>query len=147
VAGQTLYDNSQTPPQRVLALPAGFAGRNVPDISLNSDPDTGYVVAYTSNVSGFSFQTFWGGTSFASPQMNGVTALLSQGSHHRVGLLNVPLYELAAIGRYHGHNAPLRDITTGDNWHWYARPGYDQASGVGVPDVAHLLEALEEFSF
>jgi kumamolisin len=144
VAGQALYDNSQSPPQLVLALPAGFAGRNVPDISLNSDPQTGYVVAYTSNVSGFSFQTFWGGTSFASPQMNGVTSLLSQGIHHRVGLLNVPLYLLAASGRDHGHNAPLRDITAGDNWHWFARPGYDQASGVGVPNVANLLESLKE---
>jgi kumamolisin len=143
VAGQKLYDNSQTPPQLVLALPAGFAGRNVPDISLNSDPQTGYVVAYTSDVSGFSFQTFWGGTSFASPQMNGVTALLSQGTHRRVGLLNVVLYQLVAGGRYHGHNEPLRDITTGDNWYWNAGPGYDQASGAGVPDVAHLLEVLE----
>jgi subtilase family serine protease len=143
VAGQALYDNSQTPPQLVLPLPAGFAGRNVPDISLNSDPQTGYVVAYTSDVSGFSFQTFWGGTSFAAPQMNGVTALLSQGIHRRVGLLNVALYLLAAGGRYHGHNAPLRDITSGDNWHWLAKPGYDQASGVGVPDVANLLESLE----
>lgn len=143
VRGQKLYDNSQTPPQLVLALPAGFAGRNVPDISLNSDPQTGYVVAYTSDVSGFSFQTFWGGTSFASPQMNGVTALLSQGTHRRVGLLNVVLYQLVAGGSYHGHNAPLRDITTGDNWYWNAGPGYDQASGAGVPDVAHLLEVLE----
>jgi subtilase family serine protease len=143
VAGQTLYDNSQTPPQLILSLPAGFAGRNVPDISLNSDPQTGYVVAYTSDQTGFAFETFWGGTSFASPQMNGVTALLAQGIHHRVGLLNVPLYLLAAGQRYHGHNAPLRDITRGDNWYWNAAPGYDQASGVGVPDVARLLEALD----
>jgi kumamolisin len=147
VAGQAMYDESQTPPQLVVALPAGFRGRNVPDISLNSDPQTGYVVAYTSNVSGFSFQTFWGGTSFASPQMNGVTALLSQATHHRVGLLNVPLYLLAAGGGYHGSNAPLRDITTGDNWYWNAHPGYDQATGLGVPDVANLLDALRDFGF
>jgi len=144
VAGQALYDESQSPPQLVVALPAGFAGRNVPDISLNSDPQTGYVVAYTSDSSGFSFQTFWGGTSFASPQMNGVTSLLSQGLHHRVGLLNPQLYVLAATGHSHGRHAPLRDITAGDNWYWFARPGYDQATGVGVPDVANLLESLEE---
>ncbi|HVN45128.1 MAG TPA: S53 family peptidase [Steroidobacteraceae bacterium] len=144
VAGQAVYDQSQNPPALVVALPAGFAGRNVPDISLNSDPQTGYVVAYTSDVSGFSFQTFWGGTSFASPQMNGVTSLLSQALHRRVGLLNVPLYLLAASGRSAGQHAPVRDITAGDNWYWFARPGYDQASGLGVPDVANLLESLQE---
>jgi hypothetical protein len=41
--GQTLLDYTQTPPAPVVTLPAGFLGRNVPDISLNSDPDTGYV--------------------------------------------------------------------------------------------------------
>ena len=147
VPGQALYDNSQTPPQLVVALPGGFPGRNVPDISLNSDPQTGYVVAYTSSSTGFAFQTFWGGTSFASPQMNGVTALLCQGTHGRIGLLNVPLYFLAGTNGYSGNQAPLRDIKTGDNWYWSARPGYDQATGVGVPDVANLLEALRELGY
>jgi hypothetical protein len=36
----------------------------------------------------------------------------------------------------------LRDITAGDNWYWHGRPGYDQATGVGVWDVADFLEAL-----
>lgn len=147
VPGQALYDNSQKPPQLVLPLPGHFPGRNVPDISLNSDPQTGYVVAYTSNVSGFSFQTFWGGTSFAAPQMNGVTALLCDGTHGRIGLLNVPLYIIAGSNGYSGQHPPLRDIKTGDNWYWSARPGYDQASGVGVPDVANLLEALRDFGY
>jgi kumamolisin len=146
--GQALYDNSQTPPELVTRLRAHFPGRNVPDISLNSDPDTGYVVAYTSNSTGFSFQTFWGGTSFASPQMNGVTALLSQGTHGRIGLLNVPLYLLAGTGLgYSGHHPGLRDITAGDNWYWHARAGYDQATGVGVPDVANLLQTLRDLGF
>jgi kumamolisin len=145
--GQALYDDSQTPPELVTTLRAHFPGRNVPDISLNSDPQTGYIVAYTSNVSGFSVQSFWGGTSFASPQMNGVTALLAQGTHGRIGLLNVPLYLLAGTGiGYFGHGG-LRDITAGDNWYWVARPGYDQATGVGVPDVANLLRSLRDFGF
>jgi hypothetical protein len=79
--------------------------------------------------------------------MNGVTALLSQGTRSRVGLINVPLYLLGASGGYRGINAPLRDVTTGDNWYWKARPGYDQASGLGVPDVANLLDALRDFGF
>jgi kumamolisin len=142
---QKLYDESQSPPLLIAALPAGFPGRNVPDLSVNSDPDTGYAVWYTSSSSGFSVEDFWGGTSFAAPQLNGVTALLSQGTRGRVGLLNVPLYQLLRQGNaYQGRNAPLRDIVAGDNWYFYAHKGYDQTTGAGVPDVANLLEALRQ---
>jgi kumamolisin len=68
---------SATPDLR-LVLPTHFAGRNIPDLSLNSDPETGYTVFYTSDVSGFSVIPGFGGTSFASPQLNAVTALLDQ---------------------------------------------------------------------
>jgi kumamolisin len=142
---QALYDDSTSPPTLIAALPAGFEGRNIPDLSVNSDPDTGYAVWYTSSVTGFGVQDGWGGTSFASPQLNGTTALLAQGMHHRIGLLNVPLYQLLRDGNpYHGPGAPLRDIKEGDNWYFYARPGYDQTTGVGVPDVANLLEAFRD---
>lgn len=125
-----------------VKLPAGYRGRNVPDISVNSDPQTGYVVWYTSPESGFETPTY-GGTSFAAPQLNGVTSLLNQGLHHRVGLLNFALYAIEdSNGAYSGRNAPLRDIKSGDNWYWNAKPGYDQATGVGVPNVANLLQAL-----
>ena len=128
-----------------VKLPAGYHGRNVPDISVNSDPQTGYVLWYTSNVNGFETPTF-GGTSFAAPQLNGVTSLLNQGLHHRVGLLNFALYAIADSygGAYNGRRAPLRDIKSGDNWGWHAMPGYDQTTGVGVPNVANLLQALKD---
>jgi kumamolisin len=148
VAHQKLiFTDPPSAPQLIASLRAGFAGRNVPDISVNADPQTGYVVAYTSNVSGFSFAPFWGGTSFSAPQLNGVTSLLAQGTHHRVGLLNVPLYLLLRESGAGPGRDGLRDITSGDNWHWFAQPGYDQASGVGVPDVANLLEALRDIGF
>jgi hypothetical protein len=38
----------------------------------------------------------------------------------------------------------LRDITAGDNWHYNAHGGYDQATGLGVPDVANLLKACAD---
>ena len=142
-SGQTQLDYSQTPPAFVVTLPSGFNGRNVPDISLNSDPDTGYQVDYTDDKMVFSVQTGWGGTSFAAPQFNGVTALFAQAMGHRVGLLNFALYDLVRDGTaYQGREAPLRDITAGDNWHYNAHRGYDQATGLGVPDVANLLKAL-----
>jgi subtilase family serine protease len=88
-------------------------------------------------------QTGWGGTSFAAPQFNGVTALFNQAVGHRVGLLNFALYDLARFGvAYRGFQAPLRDIAAGDNWHYNAHGGYDQATGLGIPDVWNLLRAL-----
>jgi hypothetical protein len=62
-----------------------------------------------------------------------------------VGLLNAPLYQLLRSGNpYSGNQAPLRDITQGDNWFFNSNRAYDQATGVGVPDVANLLEALKK---
>ncbi len=143
-ANQTLYDYSQSPPALVATLPANCPGRNVPDISLNADPATGSLIVYTSSVSGFGVQSFYGGTSFAAPQFNGVTALYAQALHGRVGLINFALYELARGGfGYRGPAAPLRDITAGDNWGYDAHAGYDQTTGLGVPDFAKLLKALE----
>jgi subtilase family serine protease len=132
----------------LFTLPAGFPGRNVPDLSMNADPDTGYILAYTSDGTssgvfppGFSFQPYWGGTSFVAPQLNAITSLMVQGLGHRIGLLNVPLYEIASQG-YGGPGAPLRAITQGDNEYYSAHPGYNQASGLGVPDVANLFDWL-----
>jgi kumamolisin len=138
---QVLIDSTQTPPQKLLTLPSRFAGRNLPDISLNADPDTGYAVYYTSDVSGFAINDFWGGTSFVAPQLAGITTLLDQNAGGRIGLLNFALYELASRGEgYSGNHPPLRDIRKGDNEFYNAGPAYDQATGLGVLDVANLAD-------
>jgi kumamolisin len=145
---QVFTDFDSTPPEFIATLPADFAGRNLPDVSFNSDPETGYTIFYTSDVNGFEVLTFFGGTSFASPQLNGMTALFDQALGRRIGLLNFALYDLVRSHQaYDGANPPLRDITGGDNWFYAAQPGYDQASGVGVPDVANLLQALKRNGF
>lgn len=145
---QSLIDETTSPPTTLVTLPAHFRGRNVPDVSLNADPDTGYIVAYTSDQSGFGIFDFFGGTSFVAPQLNGIAALLGQRVHGRLGLFNVPLYVLAAtpLG-YAGPQAPLRDIKAGNNWFYTAHPGYDQGSGVGTLDVANLARALVRLGF
>jgi kumamolisin len=145
--GQTVYDLSVTPPLFVMNLPADFPGRNVPYLSMNGDPNTGYLLAYTFDglrgPPGFSFAPFWGGTSFVAPQLNGIASLMVQGLGHRIGLLNVPLYEIASESQgYAGTSGPLRAITQGDNWFYSAHPGYNPASGLGVPDVANLFDWL-----
>jgi len=137
---QSLVDNSTSPPTDDFDLPAHFFGRNVPDVSFNADPDTGYSLFYTSSRHGFEVETFGGGTSFVSPQLNGVTALLSQNAGHRLGLLNVELYNLARLGLTQGRNAVINTISTGDNWFYKARNGYSPAVGLGTIDVFKLSE-------
>ena len=136
---QALYDETQSPPQLLLQMPARYAGRNLPDISFNADPYTGYIVPYTSDQDGPEVEEYIGGTSFVAPQLAGVTALVDSYAGGRVGLLNYPLYELATYGAlYSGRNPAARDITKGDNEYYKAGPGYDQASGLGVLDIANF---------
>ncbi len=137
---QSFVDNSTSPPTVDFALPAHFFGRNVPDVSFNADPDTGYSLFYTSNHDGFEVELFGGGTSFVSPQLNGVTALLAQNAGHRLGLLNVQLYNLARLGLAQGRHAVINTVSTGDNWFYKARDGYSPAVGLGTIDVFRLSE-------
>jgi kumamolisin len=130
----------------VYKLPANFPGRNVPDVSFNADPETGYVVYYTSDQYGFGIDSFFGGTSFVAPQLNGVSALFGEYLHDsRIGLLNFPLYGLALTGQaYKKPGAPLHAIVDGDNWFYSGRNGYSPAAGLGVMDVANFAEALRD---
>jgi kumamolisin len=138
--GQRLLDGGQL----VYALPSNFPGRNVPDISFNADPDTGYVLYYTSDQDGFAVDQFFGGTSFVAPQLAGVSALLGQYvGGHRIGLLNYPLYALALTGQaYRNPGAPLHAITSGNNWFYQGRNGYSPAAGLGTLDVWNFAQIL-----
>lgn len=126
------------------ALPAHYPGRNVPDISFNADPDTGYVIYYTSEPKGvFNILTFFGGTSFTAPQLNGVAALLGQSLHGRIGLLNFPLYQLGVSGQgYRGPHPSFHAIADGDNWFYTGSKGYNPAVGFGTLDVANFARFL-----
>jgi kumamolisin len=121
------------------ALPAFYPGRNVPDVSFNADPQTGYIVYYTSSVTGYGEQPGWGGTSFVAPELNGVSALLGQYVQGRIGLLNYPLYGARYIN---GSSAPLHPIAYGDNWFYYGSNGYNPAAGLGTLDVANFAQYL-----
>lgn len=140
--GQTLTQLTPPPAQALFELPSRFPGRNVPDLSTNADPQTGYIIPYTSDNGFVTLQG--GGTSFVAPELNGMANLFVQALHHRIGLLNPALYFIQATGGYNGRHAPLRDIKKGDNWFYRGRPGYDQATGLGVPDVANLLDSFED---
>lgn len=124
-------------------LPAFYAGRNVPDVSFNADPETGYIIYYTSDQSGSGIYSFYGGTSFVAPQLNGVAALMGQGLKQRMGLLNVPLYNLLNTGTaYTGAKPPLNPIAYGDNWFYRGSFTYNPGAGVGTMDVANFASYL-----
>jgi kumamolisin len=142
---QSFIDEDTIPPTTLLDLRAHYTGRNVPDISFNADPDTGYVVYYTSDMTGFGEQTFYGGTSFVGPQLNGVIGLIGQYVGRRVGLLNVPMYELAkGPAAYTGKGAPFNVIKYGNNDFYVGRDGYSPAAGIGTLNVTDFAEALKK---
>lgn len=75
--------------------------------------------------------------------MNGVTALLGEVVDGRIGLLNFPLYESAAISRiFRGSAATVHPIAYGDNWFYHGSNGYNPAAGLGTLDVANFAKFL-----
>ncbi len=128
-AGQSFTQDTGSGPVTLVTLPSKFAGRNLPDISTDADPESGYQLLEEGQV-----VTFYGGTSFVAPQLNGVTALAVQGIGGRVGLLNNVAYGLGLNGS--------DDVTAADNWGYQATAGYDNASGVGKLNATKLSTAL-----
>lgn len=124
----------------VSPLPAGYAGRNVPDISMNADPDSGYAFFGPSSGNGSgtgSWVTGYGGTSFVAPQLNGMFAVMTQKAGHRLGWLHPQLY--GAFKTYgYGSGSPFRAVTTGTNLYYPATNSYNPATGLGTIDAANL---------
>jgi subtilase family serine protease len=133
--GQSLTQTDPTTGKvtTLLTLPAHFEGRNVPDVSADADPFSGYLVYDTPDGG---WQAGYGGTSFVAPQMNGVAALLRQRAGGRVGLWNPMLYRFARRAR-----GGVKDVTAGDNWFYAGVRGYDPGSGVGSLDVDAFTRA------
>ena len=80
-----------------------------------------------------------GGDSLTGPIWAGLTAIVNQARANvglpTVGLLGPKIYPLI------GTNA-FNDITIGNNGAYSAGPGYDLCTGVGTPNVANLIAAL-----
>jgi subtilase family serine protease len=116
---------------------AGYC-REVPDVSADADPQSGYV---------FYWDKGWsvvGGTSASGPLWAAVVALTDASAGcggRRVGFLNPSLYAVASSP---AHASDFYDITSGSNDYllsgylgglFPAGSGYDMASGLGSPDV------------
>ncbi|GLB46726.1 aspartyl protease [Philodulcilactobacillus myokoensis] len=116
------------------------SGRNVPDISVNADPNTGYA-AYYSNPGHFNSNGHWaytGGTSIVAPQMAAVAALVNSKNNVRSGFWNPQIYQMATGNDSPFH--PLDSIYNNNNLYYTGQKDaiYNQSTGLGTVDVAKL---------
>ena len=109
------------------------AMRQVPDVALNGDPDTGYYVYFNGKVEQD------GGTSVSTPCWAGMCALINQ-ARAAQGLPAISGFN-AAVYPLLGTNA-FRDITAGTNRVFSCTTGYDLLTGIGVPNFAALVSKL-----
>jgi kumamolisin len=109
------------------------AGRGVPDVAGNADPQTGYQIL----VGGQSGVV--GGTSAVAPLWAALVCRLAQLSGKPLGLIQPALYNGVAAGVA---QPGLNDIVAGDNGAYAAGPGWDPCTGLGSPDGAALASLL-----
>jgi kumamolisin len=122
-------------PQRQTDVGVPSAGRGVPDVAGNADPQTGYQVL----VDGSSIVI--GGTSAVAPLWAALIARLAQATGGLLHGFADALYAGAAAGT----SPPgFRDVTTGDNGSFAAGPGWDACTGLGSPDGTALLNSLQQ---
>lgn len=130
-------------PAITQASGASATMRNVPDISLDSDPNTGYSVYINGT-----WQVY-GGTSGASPTWASFAALVNQqraaNGLSTLGQITPALYALANTSSY---ATDFHDIADGSgNLYYTAVAGYDDATGLGSFIGSNLLADLSKASW
>ena len=131
---------------RSSRIPCGAATgsfcREVPDVSADADPNTGYLIYW---------QGVWGGiggTSAAAPLWAAFTALVNASSGCKrtpIGFANPVLYTAAG----NAYSTDFNDITSANNdltgtngGNFPAGKGYDMATGLGTPNGQTLPATL-----
>lgn len=137
VSDDTPVPTWQTGIVPVSINPGNFAGRAIPDVAANADPNTGYLT-----MSGGKLGVV-GGTSASAPLWASLIARINAALGARVGNFNSLLYSKV------GPSGTLRDITVGNNdtdgllnGQYTAGPGWDACTGWGTPNGGNLLKAL-----
>lgn len=148
--GFTSYDYTQPSYQKGV-VPASLALRNSaltgsspmrvePDISLDADPSTGFLIGlhqtFPNGVAKYS-QTRYGGTSLASPLLAGVIADTDQAAGGAVGFINPAIYGL------HGNAGAIDDILPGGLQGMYR---VDLASTY-VPGAKGFIQQFREVTY
>ena len=118
-----------------------LTGRGLPDVSADADVLSGWDT-FSPGPNGPE-QGPDGGTSAATPCWAAMTALIDEDLMEQhlktVGFANPALYYFATGPK--GLPAPaFHEITEGNNLHFPATPGWNEATGLGSPDVAHLAD-------
>jgi kumamolisin len=124
--------------QQGVASTASTIMRNVPDVALNGDPNSGYSIFYNGQ------WYIFGGTSCAAPLWAGFTAIVNQertrNSSTTLGFANPAIYQ---IGTGSGFGLNFFDISDGStNLYYPAATGYDNATGWGSLNGAGLMSSL-----
>ena len=104
----------------------GISGkRELPDVVSDGDPNTGVDVYLASSSDATTGDGQYGGTSLSAPTWASelADALSSLGCDTGLGDIHTLLYA----------SKSFTDITTGNNLHYNAGTGYDEASGLGSP--------------
>ncbi len=112
------------------------SGRNVPDVALNADTNTGYALYFLGT--GTTLQV--GGTSLVAPNMAALYGQLDGYYNRRLGLAQTGLYSLFPRSRYPG--TVFHDVTSGSNGDYSAHAGYDDVTGVGSINGYNYLLAI-----
>lgn len=120
-------------------------GRNVPDLSFNADPNTGYDL-YMSSAKTVGKSPKWyvsGGTSVVSPQVAAANAVMNSGRSSRIGYWNPQIYRLAQTKQ--SPFTPLTAKTNNTNLYYTGQPGklYNQATGLGTANFETLFNQLK----
>jgi subtilase family serine protease len=137
-------------PSEIFSAPSyqqalsGRSARTTSDVGYNASVYTA-VMVYLGFLGGSNNAFyFFGGTSEGSPQWAAITALADQAAGHALGFLNPALYAIGANAAEYA--ADFHDVTVGDNAFFSpgfpAGTGYDLPTGLGTPDVAHLISSL-----
>jgi kumamolisin len=126
---------------REPVLPAGNAGRGLPDVAADSAQESGYRVLvdgqwYPDPAATPDPLLPIGGTSAAAPLWAALVARLNQALGLRLGFLNPMLYKIGSP------SAAFRDVALGNNGDYKTAPGWDPCTGLGTPDGQALLDAL-----
>ena len=157
-------------PSGISQTYGGGAMRSVPDVAALGDPNTGMLVGETQTFPDGSQQYSEyriGGTSLASPLYAGMFALAQQKAGHAFGLANPVLYAASransiditktdivaypgdvrsdyvnGVDAANGYRYSARYFDRDDALTIHVRPGYDDVTGVGVPNGQEWLNAV-----
>jgi kumamolisin len=121
--------------------------RNVPDVALDADPNTGfYIYCSTCTSQNGAGWGVWGGTSAAAPLWAAFWSLVNKGLATsgglpaRAGFANPSLYSIAEDARWYALD--FHDVTSGGNGYYNAVAGYDNASGWGSYNGGNLYQTV-----